>query len=77
MGELQAGFQYERPIYDSPLNFFFRAGVEYQHWVAEGPPVGGVGFGGTIGDLTTNSFASADLGSAQLLGVTFATGLTW
>ncbi|WP_425619243.1 hypothetical protein NA78x_002981 [Anatilimnocola sp. NA78] len=77
IGEMQAGFQYERPIYDSPLNFFFRAGVEYQHWVAEGPPVGGAGFGGTIGDLTTNSFASANLSSAQLIGVTFGTGLTW
>ncbi|MFO1008097.1 MAG: hypothetical protein U0929_19210 [Planctomycetaceae bacterium] len=32
---------------------------------------------GTIGELTTNSFASAGLGDTQLQGVTFATGLTW
>jgi hypothetical protein len=48
-----------------------------QNWDFDAPPTGGAGFGGTIGELTTNSFASAGIGGLILEGVTFSTGLTW
>src|SRR4051812_12375861 len=38
---------------------------------------GGAGFGGTIGQLTTNNFSSAGSGGMTLHGVTLGTGLTW
>ena len=38
---------------------------------------GGAGFGGTIGELTTNSFASAGIGGAHLVGLSLGTGFTW
>ena len=60
------------------MNAFFRTAFEYQHWNINGLPTGGAGFGGTIGNLTTNSFASANArGDAQLYGVSIATGFTW
>jgi hypothetical protein len=57
--------------------FFVRGGYEFQNWDIDAPPTGGAGFGGTIGELTTNSFASAGIGHMQLNGLSFATGLTW
>jgi hypothetical protein len=39
--------------------------------------VGGAGFGGTIDEITTNSFASANHGDAELVGFTVGTGFTW
>jgi hypothetical protein len=42
-----------------------------------GPPTGGAGFGGTIGDLTTNSFssASAEDSSGKWKGIAFTVGV--
>jgi len=40
-------------------NFFVRGEYLRDTYVWNHAPVGGVGFGGTIGNLTTNAFASA------------------
>ena len=77
--ELQGGWEYEQSLAFCPANFFFRVGYELQRWDIDGLPTGGAGFGGTIGEITTNSFASADARKAGLVveGVTLGTGLTW
>ena len=75
--EFQAGLEFEWPLQGLPVNFFFRTAYEYQNWVIDGPPTGGAGFSGTIGELTTNSFASAGLGGMTLSGFAIGTGLTW
>ena len=75
--EVQAGLEYEWCLHEIPANFFFRIAYEYQKWNIDGLPTGGAGFGGTIGELTTNSFASAGLGDMTLHGVSIGTGLTW
>jgi hypothetical protein len=75
--ETQLGVQWEHQLREIPATFFFRTAFEYQSWMMNGPPTGGAGFGGTIGELTTNSFSSAGLGGAELYGVSIATGLTW
>jgi hypothetical protein len=77
IAEFQAGLEFNWPLQAVPANFFFRTAYEYQHWNLDGPPTGGAGFGGTIGELTTNSFASAGLGSMILSGFSIGTGLTW
>lgn len=78
IAELQIGVQYEVAIAETPLLFFLRTGYEYQHWVTDGPPTGGTGFGGTIGSLTTNSFVSANGRPEALLhGVSFSTRVSW
>ena len=75
--EYQVGLQYDRPLKFIPANAFFRTAFEYQNWDIDGKPTGGAGFGGTIGEITTNSFSSANLGAAHLYGVTIGTGFTW
>jgi hypothetical protein len=75
--EVQMGVQWEHRLREFPSTFFFRVAAEYQSWYMNGPPTGGAGFGGTIGEITTNSFASAGLGGAELYGVAISTGLTW
>jgi hypothetical protein len=75
--EAQLGVQWEYELRDVPATFFFRVAGEYQSWYMNGPPTGGAGFGGTIGEITTNSFASAGLGQAELYGVAIAAGITW
>ena len=65
------------PLRVLPVNAFFRTAFEYQMWDIDGFPTGGAGFGGTIGELTTNSFAAAGLGNANLVGLALATGFTW
>lgn len=77
IGEFQLGLECEYRLRCLPAYVFLRTSYEYQDWNIVGRPTGGAGFGGTIGELTTNSFASAGLGDTQLQGVTFATGLTW
>jgi hypothetical protein len=77
ISEFQAGLQADYPLAFVPASAFFRTTFEYQNWAIHGKPTGGAGFGGTIGELTTNSFASAGLGDAHLLGVSIAVGLNW
>lgn len=77
MEEIQVGLEWNYALSSLPAMFFVRGGYEFQNWDISGPPTGGAGFGGTIGEITTNSFASAGLGSMQLNGISFATGLTW
>ncbi|HEX6963953.1 MAG TPA: hypothetical protein VF175_18950 [Lacipirellula sp.] len=75
--EYQVGLQVDVPVRVLPVNAFFRTAFEYQMWDIDGFPTGGAGFGGTIGELTTNSFASAGIGHANLVGLAIATGFTW
>jgi len=77
IAEFQAGLQWEPALEYLPANLFFRSAFEYQKWSVNGPPVGGVGFGGTINNATINSFAPANNGNADLFGFSFATGMTW
>ena len=75
--ETQLGLQYEFRVAETPVTCFFRTACEFQHWGFGNVNLGGAGFGGTIGELTTNSFASGGTGSATLLGLSVATGFTW
>jgi hypothetical protein len=75
--EYQAGLQMDFALQRVPVNAFFRVAFEYQNWDVDAPPTGGAGFGGTIGEITTNSFASAGIGHAYLYGVALATGFTY
>lgn len=75
--EAQVGLHLEHPLAFAPVTAFFRTAFEYQFWYIDAPPVGGAGFGGTIGTLTTNSFASASNGEAKLLGLSISTGFSW
>lgn len=77
IAEFQAGTQLDFRLERFPANAFFRAAVEYQFWDVDAPPTGGAGFSGTIGELTTNSFASAGIGGANMIGLAIATGFTW
>lgn len=77
LNEFQFGGQFDFALRNVPAQAFFKVAVEYQFWDIDGPPTGGAGFGGTIGDLTTNSFASAGLGNAQVVGLVLGTGFTW
>ncbi len=77
IGEFQTGLECNVALRCVPANAFFRTAFEYQYWNIKGPPTGGAGFGGTSGDLTTNSFASAGLGDLKLYGLAIGTGLTW
>lgn len=77
IGELQAGMQLDYELARVPAGVFVRMAFEYQYWNINGRPTGGAGFGGTIGELTTNSFASAGLGDLQVLGIAVATGINW
>jgi hypothetical protein len=75
--EYQVGLQADFPLKKIPVNAFFRTAFEYQNWDIDAPPTGGAGFGGTIGELTTNSFASAGIGHAYMYGISLATGFTY
>ena len=75
--EYQVGLQLDVPLKNIPANAFFRTAFEYQNWDIDAPPTGGAGFGGTIGELTTNSFASAGIGHANLVGLAVGCGFTW
>lgn len=75
--EAQLGVQFEFELRHLPATAFLRVAAEYQDWDINGPPTGGAGFGGTVGNLTTNSFASAGLGDTELIGGSLATGFTW
>jgi hypothetical protein len=75
--EAQAGLHFEFALRDLPATAFFRIAGEYQDWDINGPPTGGAGFGGTTGDLTTNSFSSAGLGDTELIGASAALGFTY
>jgi hypothetical protein len=77
IGEFQTGLQLDYPLAVIPASAFLRTSFEYQNWIIHGKPTGGVGFGGTIGEITTNSFASGGLGRANLAGVSIATGINW
>jgi hypothetical protein len=77
IAEFQVGVQLEFQLHPWPMHAFLRTAFESQHWNIDGPPTGGAGFGGTINDLTTNSFSSAGLPDAKLYGLSLATGFTW
>src|SRR5690606_26185501 len=75
--EASLGAQVEFQLRHLPATAFLRVAFEYQDWDINGPPTGNVGFGGTIGDLTTNSLSAAGLGDTELTGAPLATVFTW
>ncbi|QDU29778.1 hypothetical protein ETAA8_48930 [Anatilimnocola aggregata] len=75
--ETQLGLQYEFQVVELPINCFFRTSFEFQRWNMAGPAPTPTGFGGTIGELTTNSNAAGGPGGATLVGLSLATGFTW
>lgn len=77
IGELQAGVQWDFALQRLPASGFARIGLEHQHWNIDSLPVGGVGFGGTLSDLTVNSFTSAGHGDTSLLGFAISMGFNW
>lgn len=77
IAEFQFGVEWNYALEFMPANYFFRTAYEYQDWDINGLPTGGAGFGGTIGELTTNSFSAAGIGDMHLNGLSIATGLTW
>jgi hypothetical protein len=78
IAEFQTGVQVESALKCMPASAFFRAAFEYQYWNIDARNVGGAGFGGTINDLTTNSFSAINGDpSVKMLGLSLATGLAW
>jgi hypothetical protein len=77
IAEFQTGVQFDFDLAIVPASVFFRTAFEYQFWDVDAPPTGGAGFGGTIGEITANSFASAGIGDAILYGVSVSTGVNW
>lgn len=77
INEFQLGLQFEFALRRIPATAYFRTALEYQDWDLNGPPTGGAGFGGTLGDLSTGSFASAGLGDTELVGLALASGFSW
>ena len=75
--EAQVGVQYEFRLMDMPYNCFVRCAFEGQYWNVNNKRGGGAGFGGTIGEITTNSFSSFGPGRSTLGGLSLATGFTW
>ena len=82
ISEIQLGIQYERCLPCCPGVFFFRAGLEYQHWVTgdvvaqsnsfaflQGGPSE---FGGRV-----DAFSYAHDGDLDLIGFMLGTGLTY
>ena len=74
MGETRYGVQADLGRAGSRFRSFARLTFERMEWNLDGPPTGGAGFGGTIGNLTTSGFASAGLGGARLEGWSLALG---
>ena len=75
--EMRYGVQADFGAADARVRSFARLAYERMDWTLKGPPTGGAGFGGTIGDLTTNSFSSAGLGGVTSKGWAFALGSTF
>jgi hypothetical protein len=75
--ETRFGLQADFGAPDARVHSFVRLAYEKMEWELDGPPTGGAGFGGTIGDLTTNGFASAGLGGVDLDGWSLAIGLVF
>jgi len=77
IGETRYGVQADFGATGARFRPFSRLVYEKMSWQLDGPPTGGAGFGGTIGDLTTSSFASAGLGRANLEGWSLAVGMAF
>lgn len=75
--ESQLGLQYEFRLMDMPHHCFVRCAFEAQYWNLNNNADSASGFGGTIGEITTNSFASGGAGKATLIGLSLSTGFTW
>lgn len=73
--DAEYGLQYDFEMTKSRYKSFVRLSYLKQKWELDGPPTGGAGFGGTIGELTTNAFAAAGLGNAELKGASLAVGV--
>lgn len=74
MGETRFGMQADFGSPSARFRSFARLSFERIEWTLDGPPTGGAGFGGTIGNLTTNGFSSAGLGRVNLEGWSLSLG---
>lgn len=77
IGETRYGLQADFGAPGQRFRPFGRLSYERMEWAIHGPPTGGAGFGGTIGNLTTNSFVSAGLGGTRLDGWALALGMVF
>lgn len=75
--ETRYGVQADLGAPDARVRTFVRLAYERMEWKLEGPPTGGAGFGGTIADLTVNSFSSAGLGGIDMKGWSLAVGFVF
>lgn len=77
IGETRYGIQADFGAPGARFRTFARVAYEKMKWELDGPPTGGAGFGGTIGNLTTNGFSSAGLGKAELKGWSLSIGMAF
>lgn len=77
IGETRYGVQADFGASDARFRPFSRLVFERMTWQLDGPPTGGAGFGGTIGDLTTSGFSRAGLGRAEMEGWSLAVGMAF
>ena len=59
MGENRYGIQADFGAPGTRFRSYARLAYETMKWELSGPPTGGAGFGGTVGNLQVNSFTSA------------------
>ena len=77
MGENRYGIQADFGAPGTRFRSYARLAYETMKWELSGPPTGGAGFGGTVGNLQVNSFTSAGLGRAELYGWSFTLGMAF
>jgi hypothetical protein len=73
--DYEYGLQFDFNPSQDGVQSFLRLSYMETRWKLNGLPTGGAGFGGTIADLTTNSFSSAGLGKGTLKGYGVAVGV--
>jgi len=82
ISEVQLGIQYERCLQCCPAVFFFRTGLEYQHWVTGDVVAQSNSFAFLQGDPSefggrVDAFSRAHDGELDLIGFMLGAGLTY
>ncbi|MFN3714876.1 MAG: hypothetical protein ACK4SX_14565 [Alcanivoracaceae bacterium] len=73
--DYEYGLQFDFIPSEDGVQSFVRLSYLETRWELNGLPTGSSGFGGTIGNLTADSFANAGLGKATLRGYGAAVGV--
>lgn len=73
--DYEYGVQFKFGSKESKIRSYARVAYQKMTWDLTGPPTGGAGFGGTINDLTVNSFSTAGLGEVELKGYALSIGV--